>query len=93
MVTKYYDSSVTASQTTMAGVGQGNGNPTNDPAGFTEIKRIIECYTDKTATWEDADYFSGTKLRAKIDAGNPVIYLSTRIPLSDPDIKNPPRTF
>ena len=93
MVTKYYDSSVTDSQTTMAAKGQQTETFINQDEGYTEIKRIIEYYTDKTATWEDADYFSGTKLRAKIDAGNPVIYLSTRIPINDPDKENPPGHF
>ena len=78
MVVKYYNSSVTANQTTMAGVGQGNGNPTNDPAGFIAIERIIENYTDATAYIKDETAFNENDLIAKLNSGSPVIYLSSR---------------
>ena len=42
------------------------------------IKNIISNYTSKTLTWEKEDTFTASKLRAQLDAGNPVIYLSSR---------------
>ena len=81
MMVECYEPNTTATQTDMARTGQGldeNEDPDNTDAGYTEIKRIIENYTDATAYLKDETEFTENDLVDKLDSGSPVIYLSSR---------------
>ena len=81
MMVEYYNPNITATQIDMARTGQGldeNEKPVDQNGGYLEMQRIVEAYTNQTTVQKEEDEFTESMLRAELNAGNPVIYLSTR---------------